>query len=58
LGDIYLVRAEAMSRAAGNWDMGADDVNTIRARAGVGPLSSITADSFLAERGREMFTNS
>lgn len=55
LGDIYLVRAEAMSRAAGNWDMGADDVNTIRARAGVGPLSSITADSFLAERGREMF---
>ncbi len=55
LGDIYLTRAEAMSRAAGNWAMGLDDVNTIRARARVSALGSLDADSFLAERGREMF---
>jgi hypothetical protein len=55
LGDMYLIRAEGRSRAAGDWNVGLDDVNTIRARAGVSTLTSITADEFLAERGREMF---
>ena len=55
LGEMYLVRGEAMARAAGNWDMALNDVNTIRARAGVSNMASLDADSFLAERGREMF---
>ncbi len=55
LGELYLIRAEGMARVAGDWSMAAADVNTIRARAGLGALSPIDADSFLAERGREMF---
>lgn len=58
LGEMYLTRAEAMSRMAGDWNAGADDVNVIRARAEVGPLTNITAESFLEERGREMFQES
>ncbi len=58
LGDVYLMRAEAKARVAGDWSMAAADVNTVRARAGVSALGSITADSFLAERGREMFMES
>ncbi|PIF01059.1 MAG: RagB/SusD family nutrient uptake outer membrane protein [Maribacter sp.] len=55
LGELYLIRAEGMARAAGDWSMAAADVNTIRARAGLGALTSLDADAFLAERGREMF---
>jgi hypothetical protein len=44
-----------LARAAGNWDLALPDVNAIRARAKVANLTSLTADSFLAERGREMF---
>ena len=56
LGDLYLIRAEATARAAGDWSQALADVNTIRARAGFTEgLGSITADEFLAERGREMF---
>jgi len=55
LGDLYLVRAEARARTAGDWSLAATDVNTIRARAGLPAMASVTADSFLAERGREMF---
>ncbi|NNE76467.1 MAG: RagB/SusD family nutrient uptake outer membrane protein, partial [Pricia sp.] len=33
-------------------------VNALRDRAGVGPLTSIDADGFLAERGKEMFQES
>jgi hypothetical protein len=58
LGDVYLMRAEAKARAAGNWSLALADVNTIRARAGVSALGSITATEFLAERGREMFMES
>ena len=32
-----------------------DDVNVLRARAKVNSYSTIDADEFLAERGREMF---
>ncbi|MFL2624775.1 MAG: RagB/SusD family nutrient uptake outer membrane protein [Flavobacteriales bacterium] len=55
LGDVHLVHAEATARAAGNWALALPEVNAIRARAGVSALSSITAEGFLAERGREMF---
>lgn len=55
LGELYLIRAEGMARAAGDWSMAAADVNTIRARAGLAAMATIDADSFLAERGREMF---
>ncbi len=55
LGDVYLMRGEAMARMSGNWNASLPDVNIIRARAKVAELSSIDADGFLAERGREMF---
>ena len=55
LGELYLIRAEGEARNAGNWSLALNDVNTIRDRAGVPALASITADEFLAERGREMF---
>jgi hypothetical protein len=55
LGELYLIRAEGLARAAGNWSASLSDVNIIRARAGVAAFTSITADQFLAERGREMF---
>lgn len=55
LGQVYLIRGEAMARAAGNWNMALNDVNVVRARAGVPAYTSLDADEFLAERGREMF---
>lgn len=54
LGDVYLIRAEARAREAGDWSLAAPDVDVIRDRAGLAPMA-ITPDSFLAERGREMF---
>lgn len=58
LGEVYLIRAEALARAAGNWDLAVPDVNLLRARAGVSAYASLDADEFLAERGREMFQES
>ncbi len=60
LGEIYLIRGEALARKAGNWADALNDVNTIRRRAGVAEWngSQVTAASFLAERGREMFQES
>ena len=58
LGEMYLVRAEAMSRMAGDWNVGLDDVNVIRRRAGASEMTSMDAAGFLAERGREMFQES
>ncbi len=58
LGQIYLIRGEARARAAGDWSLAEPDVNVVRARAGVSPMSGVTAESFLAERGREMFAES
>ncbi|MFD0798880.1 RagB/SusD family nutrient uptake outer membrane protein [Maribacter chungangensis] len=55
LGDVHLLRAEARSRAAGDWNLSLPDVNALRARANVAPLGTIDADGFLAERGKEMF---
>lgn len=55
LGDMYLIRGEALARASGDWALAANDVNTIRARAGISPLGTTTEADVLAERGREMF---
>ena len=56
LGDVYLMRAEAAARQAGDWTVAEADVNVLRARAGVPAYSgTLTGDEFLAERGREMF---
>jgi len=54
LGDFYLMRAEANWRL-GNSAAALADVNTIRSRANVAPLSSLDPETLLAERGREMF---
>jgi hypothetical protein len=58
LGQVHLIRAEARARAANDWSLAEPDVTALRDRVGLGPLPSITADSFLAERGREMFMES
>ena len=56
LGDMYLVRGEAKARQAGDWTAAEDDVNVLRARAGVEEYNGdLTGEEFLAERGREMF---
>ena len=44
--------------SAGDWSLALPDVNIIRARSGAAALTSIDADEFLAERGREMFQES
>jgi hypothetical protein len=56
-GDILLMKAEATARKNTNWNDGVTLalVNQIRARAGVDPLAALTASTFAAERGREMF---
>ena len=58
LGEMYLTRAEAMARHNNDWSLALADTNIIRARAGVAAYTSLTADEFLAERGREMFQES
>ncbi len=60
LGDVMLIYAEAMARRTNNWNNAETlaAVNAIRKRAGVAEYSSLTADEFLAERGREMFQES
>jgi len=55
LGEMYLVRGEAKARVSGSWSDALSDVNAIRSRAGVNSFTSLDAESFLEERGREMF---
>ena len=55
LGEMYLVRAESLARSAGDWNAALPDVNIIRRRAKAADYSSLDAEEFLAERGREMF---
>ena len=52
--DVLLMKAEAEFRL-GNSAVALSLVNQVRARAGVAPFTSLTADNLLAERGREMF---
>ena len=60
LGQIYLIRAEAAARVGGSWDGAAalTDTNIIRARANADlyTAAELTETEFLAERGREMFS--
>ncbi|WP_336514993.1 RagB/SusD family nutrient uptake outer membrane protein [Pollutibacter soli] len=56
--DVLLMKAEAVARKNNNWNdpVTLAIVNQIRTtHGGVDPLGSLTAESFLAERGREMF---
>lgn len=59
-GDVILMYAEATARAAGDWNNATTRgvVEQIRSRAGLSSTPAITADFFLAERGREMFQES
>ncbi|RPG56393.1 MAG: RagB/SusD family nutrient uptake outer membrane protein [Flavobacteriales bacterium TMED96] len=60
LGQIYLIRAESAARVGGGWDGAAalTDTNIIRARANATAYTAaqLTETEFLAERGREMFS--
>jgi hypothetical protein len=55
--DVLLMKAEAEARTAGDWSNATTLglVNQVRTRAGLSVAGSLTADTFLAERGREMF---
>jgi hypothetical protein len=56
--DIILTKAEALARKSGNWNdpTALALVNQIRTtHGGVTPYVTMTAQTFLAERGREMF---
>lgn len=53
LGDAYLMRAEANLRL-GNAADAIKDVNIIRARSSATPITALTLDNLLAERGWEM----
>ncbi len=55
LGDMFLMRAEGLARASGDWNLALNDVNIVRSRANAGDLGTMDAEEFLAERGREMF---
>ncbi len=55
LADILLVKAEALWRKNAGDATALAIVNQIRARGNVAPLTALTADVLLAERGREMF---
>jgi len=55
LGEIYLIRAEALARESGDWNQAIPDVNILRERANVSIYTTLNEKEFLAERGREMF---
>jgi hypothetical protein len=52
--DVLLMRAEALVRSNRATEAAAN-VTAVRARAGLGPLPSITPDALLDERGREFY---
>ncbi|MBD1367236.1 RagB/SusD family nutrient uptake outer membrane protein [Mucilaginibacter sp. ZT4R22] len=59
--DILLMKAELLARKNSNWSdpVALALVNQIRTiHGGVSPLPGLTAETFLAERGREMFAES
>ncbi|HMT53772.1 MAG TPA: RagB/SusD family nutrient uptake outer membrane protein [Saprospiraceae bacterium] len=53
-GEVLLNKAEALWRKNSGDATALELVNMIRTRAGVAPFASLTADNFLAERGREL----
>ncbi|MEM6320197.1 MAG: RagB/SusD family nutrient uptake outer membrane protein [Bacteroidota bacterium] len=56
--DMLLMRAEALWRMNPADAEALDLVNQIRTRAGVDPYTELTEENLLAERGREMFSES
>ena len=52
-GEVVLNKAEALWRKSAGDAEALALVNMIRTRAGVAPFGALTADNFLAERGRE-----
>ena len=55
LADVHLMKAEALLRTGGDAGTALKLVNDIRARSGVTvPLTSLTLDDILLERGREL----
>ncbi|MCW3108749.1 MAG: RagB/SusD family nutrient uptake outer membrane protein [Segetibacter sp.] len=54
LGDVLLMKAEALLRSSGA-AAGLVIVNTLRANRGAAPLTSLTLDNLIDERGREMY---
>lgn len=57
-GEVLLNRAEAEARLSGSWSAGLMYINELRTRAGVPEYASLTEEEFLAERGRELFSES
>jgi hypothetical protein len=56
LAELYLIRAEANLRVGGvpNGDTPVNDINVIRARAGVAPLATVAISDVLNERVKEL----
>lgn len=56
LGDVYLMYAEAAVKGGGNTGKGADYLNELRERGGLGTIgSNYTAQDVLDERARELY---
>ena len=53
--DVLLMKAEILMRSTGDMGSALTLVNEVRARANATPLSEITFESLLAERGRELY---
>lgn len=53
--DVLLMKAEILLRLNGDLGEALNLVNEVRARAGAAPLTEITYDNLLAERGRELY---
>jgi hypothetical protein len=54
--DAIMSKAEALWRQNPGSGEALNLVNQVRARAGVAPFASLTADNLIAERGREFYT--
>ena len=58
LAELYFIKAEALARSGGDLSEATDAVNTVRARAGLDPVSAGSADELLAiiqeERVKEL----
>lgn len=59
-GDVLLMKAEAVARLNDNWSHPTtlSLVNLVRERAEATPFTTLSAEEFLAERGREFFQES
>lgn len=57
LAEMHLIKAEATARLNSNWSHPTtlENLKILRERAGVSEFTSLTADQFLAELGREKF---